>query len=78
VLLATRWAANNSADSTLLVGAVVDYEYQDFSLSIEGTTRLMEGLSLEIEARIFAPAKDAPLYLFRDEDFVRLTLSYYL
>ncbi|MFT6153651.1 MAG: hypothetical protein ACJA0E_001668 [Bermanella sp.] len=78
VLLATRWAANNSADSTLLVGAVVDYEYQDFSLSIEGTTRLMEGLSLEIEARVFAPAKDAPLYLFRDEDFVRLTLSYYL
>lgn len=78
VLLATRWAANNSADSVLLVGAVVDYEYEDYSLSIEGTTRLMNGLSLEVEARVFAPAADAPLYGFRDEDFIKLTLSYYL
>jgi hypothetical protein len=78
ILLATRWAANNSADSTLLVGAVIDYEYQDYSLSIEGTTRLMAGLSLEVEARVFAPADNAPLYRFRDEDFVKLTLSYYL
>ena len=78
VLLATRWAANNSADSVLLVGAVVDYEYEDYSLSIEGTTRLMNGLSLEVEARVFAPAADATLYGFRDEDFIKLTLSYYL
>ena len=78
VLLATRWAANDDADSTLLVGAVVDYEYQDYSLSLEGTTRLMDGLSLEVEARVFAPDEDAPLYGFRDEDFIKLTLSYYL
>ena len=78
VLLATRWAANDDADSTLLVGAVVDYEYEDYSLSLEGTTRLMDGLSLEVEARVFAPDEDAPLYGFRDEDFIKLTLSYYL
>ncbi len=78
VLLATRWAANDNADSTLLVGAVIDYEYQDYSLSIEGNTRLMDGLSLEIEARVFAPDEGAPLYGFRDEDFIKLTLSYYL
>jgi hypothetical protein len=62
----------------LLIGAVVDYEYEDYSLSIEGTTRLMNGLSLEVEARVFAPDEDAPLYGFRDEDFIKLTLSYYL
>jgi hypothetical protein len=78
VLFATRWAANDDADSILLVGAVVDYEYEDYSLSIEGTTRLMNGLSLEVEARVFAPDEDAPLYGFRDEDFIKLTLSYYL
>lgn len=78
VLLATRWAANDDADSTLLVGAVVDYEYEDYSLSLEGTTRLMNGLSLEVEARVFAPADDAPLYEFRDEDFIKFRLSYYL
>jgi hypothetical protein len=78
VLLATRWAANDDADSTLLVGAVVDYEYEDYSLSLEGTTRLMDGLSLEVEARVFAPDEDAPLYGFRDEDFIKFRLSYYL
>jgi hypothetical protein len=78
MLFATRWAANDDADSILLIGAVVDYEYEDYSLSIEGTTRLMNGLSLEVEARVFAPDEDAPLYGFRDEDFIKLTLSYYL
>ncbi len=78
VLLATRWAANDDADSTLLVGAVVDYEYEDYSLSLEGTTRLMDGLSLEVEARVFAPDEDAPLYGFRDEDFIKFRWSYYL
>ncbi len=79
VLLATRWAANDDADSTLLAGMVYDYEYQDYSLSIEGNTRLFDGLSLAVEARIFAPSSDnVAQYAFRDEDFVKLTLSYYL
>ncbi len=79
VLLATRWAANDDADSTLLAGVVYDYEYQDYSLSLEGNTRLFDGLSLAIEARIFAPSSDnVAQYAFRDEDFVKLTLSYYL
>lgn len=78
VLLATRWAANDDADSTLLVGTVIDYEYEDYSLSIEGNTRLFDGLSLALEARVFAPANDNPQTSFRDEDFVKLTLSYYL
>jgi len=78
VLLATRWAANDDADSTLLAGVVYDYEYEDYSLSIEGNTRLFDGLSLALEARVFAPADDNPQIGFRDEDFVKLTLSYYL
>ncbi|OUR66294.1 hypothetical protein A9Q73_07385 [Bermanella sp. 47_1433_sub80_T6] len=78
VLLATRWAANDDADSTLLAGVVYDYEYEDYSVSIEGNTRLFDGLSLAVEARVFAPANDSPQIAFRDEDFVKLTLSYYL
>jgi hypothetical protein len=79
VLLATRWAANDDADSTLLAGVVYDYEYQDYSLSIEGNTRLFDGVSLALEARVFAPSSDnVSQYAFRDEDFVKLTLSYYL
>ena len=79
VLLATRWAANDDADSTLLVGVVYDYEFEDYSVSIEGNTRLFDGLSMAVEARVFAPASDnVAQYGFRDEDFVKLTLSYYL
>jgi hypothetical protein len=78
VLLATRWAANDEADSTLLAGVMYDYEYEEYSLSFEGNTRLMDGLSVEVEARVFAPSEDGKQYGFRDEDFVKLTFSYYL
>ena len=78
VLLATRWAANDEADSTLLAGVMYDYEYEEYSLSFEGNTRLMDGLSVEVEARVFAPSEDGKQDGFRDEDFVKLTFSYYL
>jgi len=78
LLLGTRWVANDEADSELLAGILYDYEYQDYSLSLEGNTRIMNGVSLELEARIFAPASDNPQFDFRDEDFVKLTLTYYL
>jgi hypothetical protein len=78
VLLANRWVANDEADSELLVGVIYDYEYEDYSLSIEGNTRIFDGLSFEIEARVFAPSTDDPQYGFRDEDLVKMTFSYYL
>jgi len=78
-LLATRWAANDAASSTLLAGVLVDYEDMDYALSFEGTTRVFESVIVSLEARIFAPSDDeSPLWGFRDEDFVKLTFSYYL
>lgn len=78
VLLATRWAANDAASSTLLAGVLVDYEYGDYSLSVEGDTRVLNNMTLSVEARVFAPQEDNPLWGFRNEDFIKLTLSYYL
>ena len=79
VLLANRWVANDEADSELLVGVIYDYEYEDYSLSIEGNTRLFDGLSFEIEARVFSPSRDnVAQYSLRDEDLVKMTFSYYL
>lgn len=78
VLFATRWAANDAASSTLLAGVLVDYEYADYSLSVEGNTRIFNNTTLTLEARLFAPEDDNPLWGFRDEDFIKLTLSYYL
>ena len=78
VLFATRWAANDAASSTLLAGVLMDYEYADYSLSVEGNTRIFNNTTLTLEARLFAPEDDNPLWNFRDEDFIKLTLSYYL
>ncbi len=78
VFFANRWVANDDADSTLLVGVLYDYEYEDYSFSLEGNTRLFSGLSLTLEARVFEPVNGNPQYAFRDEDFVKLTFSYYL
>lgn len=78
VLLGTRWDANDAASSSLLAGVLVDYEYGDYSLSIEGDTRVLGNMTLSIEARLFAPEDDNPTWGLRDEDFIKLTLSYYL
>ncbi len=79
ILLANRWVANDEADSELLVGVIYDYEYEDYSLSIEGNTRLFDGLSFEVEARVFGPSRDnTSQYSLRDEDLVKMTFSYYL
>ena len=78
VLFATRWAANDAASSTLLAGVLVDYEYADYSFSVEGNTRILNNMTLTLEARLFAPEDDNPLWSFRDEDFIKLTVSYYL
>lgn len=78
VLLATRWAANDSASSTLLAGVITDYESGDYTLSLEGNTRLLQNMVLTVEARVFKPDDESNLWGFRDEDFVKLTFSYYL
>tara|TARA_B100001063_G_C16767352_1_gene559476 strand:- start:1182 stop:2429 length:1248 start_codon:yes stop_codon:yes gene_type:complete len=78
ILFATRWAANDAASSTLLAGVLVDYEYEDYSLSIEGDTRILNNMIVSLEARVFAPKEENPLWAARDEDFIKLTLSYYL
>ena len=77
VLFATRWAANDMASSTLLAGVLYDYEHTDYSLSLEGNTRLFDIVTLAVEARVFAPSQANPQYQIRDEDFVKLTLGYY-
>lgn len=78
VLLATRWVANDADDSELLAGVFYDYEYGDYSLSLEGNTRIFDSISLELEGRFFfIEDEENPQYGFRDEDFVKLSLAYF-
>jgi hypothetical protein len=78
VLLATRWTFNDEDDSTLLAGVLYDYDYRDYSMSVEGSKRLTENLKAELEVRFFdIRDQDNPAYALRNEDFARLTFSYY-
>lgn len=78
VLLATRWTFNDEDDSTLLAGVLYDYDYQDYSVSVEGSKRLTADLKAEVEMRWFDMRdQQNPGYALRNEDFARLTLSYY-
>ncbi|EAT13232.1 hypothetical protein HF888_07055 [Bermanella marisrubri] len=77
VLLGTRWSFNDAEESTLLVGMLYDYEYQDYGLSLEGSTRLDNRLSVDVEARVFAPSSQNPQFGLRDDDFIEITLQYY-
>lgn len=77
VLLATRWSFNDVDESTLLAGILYDYEYDDYGLSLEASTRLNNRLSMDVEARIFAPSRENAQFSLRDDDFVELTFQYY-
>ena len=60
----------------LFRSVVTDYEYGDYSLSLEASTRLWDGLTFELEGRVFAPdADNAATYTFKDEDYIRATLA---
>lgn len=78
VLLATRWVANDADDSELLAGIFYDYEYEDYSLSLEGNTRILDNISVELEGRFFMiEDEENSQYGFRNEDFVKLSLTYF-
>ncbi len=53
VAVGLRYAANDSADTTLLLGLVQDVHSDERTLSLEATSRLAPGLALAVEARVF-------------------------
>lgn len=91
VLLGARLAFNDAASSALLASAIVDHETQETLLSLEGSRRLGDALTLSLEARVFTrtpPPQDAFAWLFTpdsahklrplaDDDFLRLDLTWF-
>jgi len=78
VLLATRWVFNDVDDSEILAGVFYDYEYEDYSLSVEANTRMFDSVTVELEARAFMiEDEENPQYDFRTEDFVKLSVAYF-
>ncbi len=78
IFIGTRIAANDTAGSELLVGAIVDADTQSLFANLEASRRLGSGLKLTLEVRVFsgAPPSD-PAYAFRADDYASMELTYF-
>lgn len=76
VFLGARWAANDSQDTSALIGAIVDVEDGSTSLRVEFERRLEIGALLKFQAQAFGNTDTTnPLHAFRQDDYVSLVLE---
>ncbi len=74
--LGTRLALNDTQDTALLAGAVVDLEDGTMAARIETERRLTDRLTLEIESRLFGQVDPANLLQsFRNDSFLTARVS---
>ncbi len=86
VALGLRLAANDAADTSVLLGFIQDVHADEHTLSVEGSTRLTPRVRLEVEARAFGGQSAQPaLYALADpanktglldpDDYVQVELT---
>ena len=76
--LGARWAANDSQDTSVLFGSVVDLDDNSLAFQGEFQRRLQNGLSLQLQFKALGKSNPANLqYGFRRDDFVALSLQHY-
>lgn len=78
LFLAARWVWNDSEDTQILAGVVLDANSSERLLRLEGSRRVGESLKLSIEAQVFSniPARSS-FSSFNREDFVQIELAWY-
>ncbi|MBI1260911.1 MAG: hypothetical protein GC184_04235 [Rhizobiales bacterium] len=76
--LALRWAANDTASTSLLGGVDIDAETGALAFRFKGQRRLDEDYRLSLEAYVFqnVPAKDVVSNI-ADDDYIQLRLARY-
>lgn len=73
-----RWAANDIASTSVLVGGIVDLDGNGYALSFEAQRRLDDDYFLTFEGRFFfdVPVTD-PLFSTSDDSFMQLRVARY-
>ena len=72
-----RWAANDTADTTVLVGLIQDINGSSRNIFVEASRRIGDSFKLEVEARIFMnPTRRDPIFSLRRDNFVQMKLVY--
>lgn len=77
-LVALRFAFNDVQSTEVLAGIFIDNGNGSQFFNIEASRRLAKSFKVETEIRLFngAPKTD-PAYIFRNENHIRIDLSYY-
>jgi len=76
--VALRFALNDTQSTEILAGIVLDRTTSAKFYNIEASRRFGDSWKLEIEARFLAGIpKNDPAYMLRDDDHVRMELSYH-
>lgn len=75
--IGTRIALNDTQDTEILAGAIVDNDTRGTVASIEAQTRVGERMLLEAEARFFIGSDDPLVEPFKDDDHLLLRLTYF-
>jgi hypothetical protein len=79
VMLGLRLVLNDISGTELLLGYIYDIDYDSKTLRIEGSRRFGDNIKLSLEAgALFDIASEDILYDLRNDDYVMLSLSYYL
>lgn len=75
----SRIAFNDSHDSSILIGGIVDLDKSSKILSLEASRRIGTNWTGQVEARIFSDIDNEELLLsnFRQDSFLRLAISKY-
>lgn len=78
IAIGTRFTVNDEADTTLLALVAADLDHRSRFISVEGSRRLSDNLSIDIEARLFSNAQpQSQLYPLRSDDYLELLLTRY-
>ncbi len=72
-----RWTANDTADTTVLVGMIQDINGASRNIFVEASRRISDSFKLEVEARIFMnPTNRDPLFSLRRDNFLQVRMIY--
>jgi hypothetical protein len=76
VFVGTRLAFNNTQDSQILSGVVLDVDHGTALYSIEASQRIKESWKIELEGRFFSnTTNDEFIYFARKDSFLRIGIS---
>ncbi|WP_298542180.1 hypothetical protein [uncultured Aquimarina sp.] len=79
VFIGSRIAFNDTQDTSILIGGIVDLESSSKIFSLEASRRFGSSWTAEVEARIFnnIDANELILSNFREDSFLRISISKY-